>query len=246
VYLDGRVRAALEAETRFGDIRLVDVTGSTNDVAADLAAAGAPEGLVVSADFQSSGRGRLDRSWEARPADGLLVSVLLRPTDLPVARRGLVSSAVALAARSACTAVAGVTPDIKWPNDLLGPGGAKLAGILAVEASGAVVVGMGLNVHGAPPGAAWLDDLAGRRVSRADLLEQWLRSLDRLVDDWDAVGAGYRAACATVGRRVAVEMSGGSVLRGTAEAIDESGMLVVRADDGTVRAVSVGDVTHVR
>jgi BirA family biotin operon repressor/biotin-[acetyl-CoA-carboxylase] ligase len=242
----GRVRAALAAETRFGDIRLLDETGSTNDVVAGLAAGGSPEGLVVSADFQRSGRGRLDRTWEARPGDGLLVSVLLRPVELPLSRRALVASAAALAARAACMTVAGVAPDIKWPNDLLAAGGDKLAGILAVEASGAVVVGMGLNVHGAPPGGAWLDELAGRRIERAGLLEEWLRTLDRRLGDWDRVAEEYRATCATIGRRVAVQLSGGSVLSGTAEAIDSRGLLVVRADDGSVRSVSVGDVTHVR
>ena len=244
--LDGRVRTALAAETRFRDVRLLDRTGSTNDVAAELAAAGAPEGLVVSADFQTAGRGRLDRTWEARPGDALLVSVLLRPAGLPPDRRTLVSSAVALAARTACVDVAGVAPEIKWPNDLLAQSGGKLAGILAVEASGAVVVGMGLNVHGAPPGAAHLDDLAGRPVDRAELLERWLRALDALLDDWDEVAARYRRECGTVGRRVSVELSGGEVATGTAEAVDDTGLLLVRLDDGSLRALAVGDVTHLR
>ncbi|HET6965760.1 MAG TPA: biotin--[acetyl-CoA-carboxylase] ligase [Acidimicrobiales bacterium] len=244
--LDERVRSALAAETRFTDIRLLAETASTNDLVADLAAAGAPEGLVVTADFQTAGRGRLDRTWEAHPGDGLLVSVLLRPAGLPIERRALVASAVALAGRTACREVADVTPEIKWPNDLLSPEGAKLAGILAVEASGAVVVGMGLNVHGGPPGAAYLDALAGRRVDRASLLESWLRALDRLAADWDRVAARYRQECATVGRRVSVELSGGQVVVGTAEAVDELGLLVLRLDDGSVRSLSVGDVTHLR
>lgn len=244
--LDGRVRRALAAETRFGDIRLLEETGSTNDVVAGLAAAGAPEGLVVSADHQTAGRGRLDRTWEARPGDGLLVSVLLRPAGLPAARRALAASAVALAARSACRDVAGVAPDIKWPNDLLAPRGGKLAGILAADFSDAIVVGMGLNVHGAPPGAAHLDDLAGRRIDRSVLLERWLRVLDGLLDDWDEVAARYRRECATVGRRVSVQLAGGEVLTGTAEAVDETGLLVFRAADGSTRTLAVGDVTHLR
>lgn len=243
--IDGRVRDSLAAETRFTDIRLVAETGSTNDDLAALAAAGAPEGVVLCADFQTAGRGRVDRRWEARPGDGLLVSVLLRPR-LPLERRPLVASAVALAARAACVSVAGVTPDVKWPNDLLAPDGSKLAGILAVEAGGAVVVGMGLNVHGGPPGAAVLDDLAGRRVDRADLLEGWLRELDALVGDWDSVAERYRRECATVGRRVSVSMADGSVLTGSATSVDGEGRLVVATDDGERRALTVGDVTHLR
>jgi BirA family biotin operon repressor/biotin-[acetyl-CoA-carboxylase] ligase len=246
VKLEGRVRDSLAQETRFGDIRLLDETGSTMTVASDLAAAGAPEGLVVSADFQTSGRGRLDRSWEARPGDGLLVSVLLRPAGLAPERRGLVASAVALAARDACRSAAAVVPEVKWPNDLLAAEGGKLAGILAVEASGAVVVGMGLNVHGGPPGAAWLDRLAGRRVDRAGLLEAWLRALDGLVDDWTGVADRYGRECATVGRDVSVELAAGRFLTGRAVAIDDIGRLVVRAEDGSVQSLAVGDVTHLR
>jgi BirA family biotin operon repressor/biotin-[acetyl-CoA-carboxylase] ligase len=245
VNLDGRVRESLAAETRFADIRVVTVTGSTNDDLVALAAAGAPEGVVLCADFQSAGRGRLDRTWQAQPGDALLVSVLLRP-ELPPERRSLVASAVAVAARAACGAVAGVVPDIKWPNDLLAPGGPKLAGILAVEASGAVVVGMGLNVHDGPPGAAVLDGLAGRRVSREALLERWLRELDRLMGDWDGVADRYRRECATVGRVVSVSLQGGTTVTGTAEEIDPAGLLVLRTADGRRRSLAVGDVTHLR
>ena len=243
--LEERVRAGLAAETRFRDIRLLGQTGSTNDDVAAEAAAGAPEGLVMTAEFQTAGRGRLDRRWEAQPGDGLLVSVLLRPAGLPPERRGLVASAVALAAGEACSSVAGVQPDIKWPNDLmLGP--AKLSGILAVESSGAVVVGMGLNVHGGPPGSAWLDQVAGRRIDRARLLEAWLRSLDRLSGDWDSVADRYRRECATVGRPVSVELSAGQVVTGVASGVDGLGRLILRADDGSETPLAVGDVTHLR
>jgi BirA family biotin operon repressor/biotin-[acetyl-CoA-carboxylase] ligase len=246
VKLQERVRESLAAETRFRDVRLLAETGSTMTVVADLAESGAPEGLVVSADFQTSGRGRLDRRWDARPGDGLLVSVLLRPAGLPAERQGLVPSAVALAAGDACRTVAGVRPEVKWPNDLLAAGGGKLAGILAVGTSGGVVVGMGLNVHGGPPGAAFLDDLAGRRVERAALLEAWLRALDRLVDDWAEVADRYSRECATVGREVSVELAAGRILTGRATGVDDRGRLLVGAADGSTVALAVGDVTHLR
>ena len=105
---------------------------------------------------------------------------------------------------------------------------------------------MGLNVHGGPPGAAWLDDLAGRRVGRAALLEAWLRGIDRLLRDLHGVAARYRAECATVGRRVSVELAAGESVTGTAVAVDELGLLVVDGDDGTSRVLAVGDVTHLR
>jgi BirA family biotin operon repressor/biotin-[acetyl-CoA-carboxylase] ligase len=127
-------------------------------------------------------------------------------------------------------------------------GSAKLAGILAeVPAEGAaVVVGMGLNVHGGPPGAAVLDQLAGRRISRGEVLAAWLFALEDLLDDWEATAERYRHTCATVGRRVEVEQLDGKRWRGRAEGIDEDGRLVVRAEDGDLMAISVGDVTHLR
>jgi BirA family biotin operon repressor/biotin-[acetyl-CoA-carboxylase] ligase len=245
VCLDEETRAALAAETRFGSVRWVERTGSTNDDLSAEAERGAPEGLVLVADHQTAGRGRLERTWDEHPGDGLLVSVLLRPA-LPTERLTLAASAAALAARAACREVAGVEVEIKWPNDLLAPSGAKLAGILSVAAAGAVVVGMGLNVHGGPPGSAWLDALAGRRIGRARLAARWRRELDRRAGDWDGVAAEYSARCATVGRAVAVDLEGGRRLEGVAEAVDDNGRLVVRLDGGARQVVSVGDVTHLR
>lgn len=243
--LDERVRAELASSTRFRDVRLLDSVDSTNRMAAGLALQGAPEGLVVSADWQSAGRGRLERTWEAAPGDGLLVSVLVRPRDLPLQRWHLVTAATALAAQDACVVVADVRPDIKWPNDLL-VGDGKLAGILAEAAAGAVVVGMGLNVHAGPPGAAVLDRVAGRRVDRADVLAAWLRALDVYLGDWSRVAAEYRSRCATVGMDVSVELRAGELLTGRAEGVDESGRLIVADAAGSRTPVAVGDVTHVR
>jgi BirA family biotin operon repressor/biotin-[acetyl-CoA-carboxylase] ligase len=244
-----RVRARLAGTTRFTDIEWLDVTDSTNRVVMDRAAAGAPEGLVVAADLQTAGRGRLDRTWEAQPGTSLLVSILLRPVDLPAARWHLLTAAAGLAARQACQQAAGFTPDLKWPNDLL-VGDGKLAGILAEARGSAVVIGMGCNVHAAPPGAAWLDAAAGRSVDRSDLLGAWLAALDGCLGRWDAVAADYAATCATVGRMVAVERSGdpipGRVLIGRAEAIDDQGRLLVRPETGEAVAIAAGDVTHVR
>ena len=203
----GRVQGHLAATTRFTEIELLDVIDSTNRVVAARAAAGAPEGLVVAADLQTAGRGRLDRTWEAEPGTSLLVSILLRPLDLPVVRWHLVTAAAGLAARRACEQVAGFAPDLKWPNDLL-VGERKLAGILAEARASALVIGMGCNVHRAPPGAAWLDEVAGRQVDRSDLLGAWLAALDGCLGRWDEVAADYAATCATVGRMVAVERTG--------------------------------------
>ena len=127
--VDQRTSQQLAAATRFGDIRELAQVDSTNRYLLDLARQGAPEGVVVVADHQTRGRGRLGRSWEAPPGSALLVSILLRPDEgvLVPGRRWLVPAAVALAAADACRPR---LAEIKWPNDLL-LGGAKLAGILA-------------------------------------------------------------------------------------------------------------------
>ena len=249
--IDERVRADLAVSTRFRDIRLLEVTDSTNRVVSELAEGGASEGIVVAADHQTSGRGRLDRTWEEEPGAGLLVSILLQPVGLDLERWHLVTAAVGLAAKDACATVAGVGAELKWPNDLLWEG-RKLAGVLAETTAGGLVVGMGLNVHSAPEGASYLDRAAGRRVSRGTLLPAWLRHLDGLLDRWDEVSRRYREECATVGRRVVVEQHG-RVLSGMAEAVDVDGRLVIRPDPGGGAqapaepvTVSAGDVVHVR
>jgi BirA family biotin operon repressor/biotin-[acetyl-CoA-carboxylase] ligase len=244
VLIPERVRDLLGPSARFTEIEVFTVTESTNRVVAERAAAGAAEGLVVAAERQTAGRGRLDRSWEAEAGAALLVSILLRPAGLRPSRFYLVTAAAGLAAREACQRVGGFTPDLKWPNDLL-IGERKLAGILAEATAPVVVVGMGLNVHSAPPGAAWADEAAGRRIDRSELLAAWLSGLDRLLGDWDAVLSAYRRACATVGRTVAVELAGDRVV-GTAEAIDDDGRLVLREAGGGRVAVASGDVIHVR
>ena len=150
------------AGTRFAAVRWFEEIDSTNRWLADEARAGAPEGAVAAARWQTAGRGRLGRRWEAPPGANLLVSVLLRPTYGAAAVHRS-AAAVSLAAADACAEVAGVAPGCKWPNDLV-VGDRKLAGVLAevvadpggVLAEGrpcALVVGIGLNVHWPPPDA---------------------------------------------------------------------------------------------
>jgi BirA family biotin operon repressor/biotin-[acetyl-CoA-carboxylase] ligase len=244
VLVPERVRTLLGPSTRFRSIEALPSIDSTNRLVADRAAAGAPEGLVVAAELQTAGRGRLDRSWEAASGAALLVSVLLRPAGLPLSRWFLLSAAAGVSAREACTRIGGFSPDLKWPNDLL-VSERKLAGILAEATGGAAVVGMGLNVHAAPPGAAWADEAAGRRIDRSELLAAWLGRLDHHLGRWDDLLRAYRRACSTLGQQVVVEQ-GHSRLHGRAEDIDDDGRLVVRVTGGGQVAVSAGDVTHVR
>jgi len=220
-------RAAL-AGTRFADVRWWDEVDSTNRLAADLARAGASDGTVVGADYQTAGRGRRGRTWTSEAGSSLLVSVVLRPS-LP-----LITLLAGLAAAEACEAVAGVPAALKWPNDVMVPEG-KLGGILTELVGEAAVVGLGLNVgwrSPLPPGAAAL----GPEVDRGRLLVAWLTGLDQPGD----VLSRYRRRCTTIGRRVRVERPD-ETLEGTAERLDDDGALVV---DG--RRLTAGEVVHLR
>jgi BirA family biotin operon repressor/biotin-[acetyl-CoA-carboxylase] ligase len=251
----------------FSDIRWFDSIDSTNRYLLDQARAGAPHGVVAVADHQTAGRGRLGRRWEAPPGSNLLVSVLLR-LDLPPDARYLASAVVALAAADAITAVTGLNPGIKWPNDLLAPDGRKLAGVLAEadlagpaeHGSPPIVVGIGINVgwplsdDDLPPdlvGAATsLQQGAGRPVDRSALLAGFLEDLGpRLTRLGNPEGrarlaSDLRQRCVTLGRRVRVQLSGEDI-EGTATELTDEGHLVVTTDGGS-KTVVAGDVVHLR
>ena len=212
-------------DNRFSDVRRFAEVDSTNRVAADLARGGAADGLVVVADHQTAGRGRRGRRWESGPGTSLLVSVVLRPVP------ALVTLAAGVAAAEACAAVAGAGVRLKWPNDVMADEG-KLGGILSELVGDAAIVGLGMNLGWAPPGAACL----GPEVDPEALLTAWLAALDEPVD----VLARYRRRCSTLGRRVRVELPG-ETLEGVADDVDDQGRLVV---DG--RAIAAGEVFHVR
>ena len=240
-------------------VEVLETATSTNAVAADRAREGATEGLVVVAEHQTAGRGRLDRSWEAPARSSLTFSLLVRPTVpaadwpwLPL----LTGYTVAKALRAE-----GYDAGVKWPNDVLA-GDRKLVGILVerveTPTGPAAVLGVGLNVSLTEdelpvPAATSLALESGAEPDRTHLLVELLRSLLEAYDAWQAGGtdatgrlrSSYAAACLTVGRDVRVDLPGGQVLTGRATGIDEAGRLVVLGADGET-VVGAGDVVHVR
>lgn len=200
-----------------GTIRLAS-TPSTQDIARGL-----PVGSVVVADQQTAGRGRLGRRWEAPPGSALLASFVLPA-------RPLASLAAGVAAALAC----GGEVRLKWPNDLL-LDGRKLGGILVEQRGQRCVVGIGVNLSWAPPGAGRLE------ADRDRLLDRLGQELER----WFAAGdveilAAWRTRSDTLGRRVRVELPG-ETFEGRALGVGPDGSLLV---DG--RAVTAGDVIHLR
>jgi len=238
-----------ESIERTHEVRWFDSLDSTNRYVLDEARRGAPAGLVAVTDFQTAGRGRRGRGWVAPPGSSLLVSVLLRPS-LPPEQTALVSMTCGVAMAEAVARVAGFTPGLKWPNDLV-VGDRKLAGILAERDGDVVVVGAGVNVewHDFPPELAETATAcnleAGHTVDRRDLLDAYLTELDARCADLDTVAAEYRSRLATLGRRVRVERPDG-VLVGRAVDAGNAGQLLIEVDRGEVVEVHVGDVVHLR
>jgi BirA family biotin operon repressor/biotin-[acetyl-CoA-carboxylase] ligase len=254
--LDG---AALATAGRALGLRVVvvDETGSTNADVGQAARSGEPAGLVVAAERQRAGRGRLDRDWVSPPGAGLTVSLLARPM-VPVARLGWVPMVVGTALVGTLRDRCGVAAALKWPNDVQ-VAGEKLAGILvelvpAPAGPPGLVIGFGLNVRTAEaellPGATSLAVLAGRGAAAAvpprgellaALLDDLVGALGRFETDPDGARPAYRAVCATLGRDVRVELPGGETVVGVATDVDETGRLVVGG-----RAFSAADIVHLR
>ncbi len=230
----------------------VAATGSTNTDLWAMAEAGAPDRTALRADHQTSGKGRLDRRWEAPAGENLLVSLLFRevPED-----PGTLVHAVAVAAAQACEEVAGVEPALKWPNDLLGADGTrKMAGILAqagpISDSGPafVIVGLGLNVNWAPDDATSLShEAGGQPFAVGDVCRALLRRLDE-VTSWSAtrLHEEYRRRLGTLGREVRVEVNAEETVEGRALDVEADGRLVVLDRCGVTHRFAVGDVVHVR
>jgi BirA family biotin operon repressor/biotin-[acetyl-CoA-carboxylase] ligase len=226
-------------------LQVLAETPSTNAVVAERARAGEPSGLVVVAEAQTAGRGRLGRSWVSPARAGLTFSVLLRP-ELPPARWPWLPLWTGLAVATALRDRAGVPAELKWPNDVLVEG-RKVCGVLAeVPEPGAVVLGIGLNVttHAEElphPQAASLALAGARTTDRDTLLRAVLRSLTRVLADQEAACAAYRERCSTLGRQVRVELPAAEAVEGPAEAVDDGGRLVVGG-----KAYAAGDVVHLR
>ena len=252
----------------YAALDVVERTGSTNADLLAAAAEGAADRTVLIANEQTAGRGRRDRTWASPPGSGVYLSVLVRPSAVPPDRLGTLNLVAGLALMHVATETAGIEAVLKWPNDLLvGTERAKAAGILseAVQdgAGPAAVVGVGLNItappEGAEPGPGGLvpgsfADAGAKVTDRTELTASFLRAFQEMEAVWrlndgdlerSGVLTGYRDACGTIGQRVRAELPDGA-LTGVAVDVDPDGRLLVKLDDGTPKAVSAGDIVHLR
>jgi BirA family transcriptional regulator, biotin operon repressor / biotin---[acetyl-CoA-carboxylase] ligase len=270
------VTMALCTKTLGRSLHILDETPSTNSAAMALAQDGAPDGTVVVADTQTSGRGRLGRPWYSPPGKNLYCSIILRramPPDQISRWLSWVPLLSAVAVARAIQVLSGLRPSLKWPNDILMEQ-RKIGGLLCESsgtgtANGFVIVGIGLNVN------MWRDafptdlrDLAtslaaeaGQPFDRAVLLATLLSELELRYEGFFSgavpdIQQEYELRCATIGQRVRVETTNGKRgewIEGHAVSIGDDGSLQVMADDPqdsftrrTPVVIRAGDVVHVR
>jgi BirA family transcriptional regulator, biotin operon repressor / biotin---[acetyl-CoA-carboxylase] ligase len=233
---------------------------STNRVALELGHAAEPEGAVVLAEEQTAGRGRAGRTWQSDRAAGIYVTLLLRPKLSPV-QAPLLTMMAGLSAYAAIQAQTGLTPDVKWPNDLL-LRGKKMGGILTemhAEPTQVrfIIVGIGLNVNQEKfpeelrSVATSLRIETGKQESRLELLVKLLREFESdynrfLQEGPAAVVSRFEAVSSYArGKRVRV-VNGSASFAGVSAGLSAEGLLQVQRDDGQLVTVISGDVAEAR
>lgn len=242
------------------NIRFFTSLPSTNSTAAELVASEGADGLIVVADHQTAGRGRLARTWFSPPGVNIYMSAALRP-DMPPKDATILTLLAGVAAASALREQTGVNIRLKWPNDLL-VGSKKLGGILTEmraipDRIQFAVIGIGINVNAHIADlpvdihtlATSIADEAGAVYSRSMILSALIKSLDTWLailstqGKMPVISEWLKLSC-TIGKTVSV-LQGNTTVTGIAEDVDNEGFLLVRQSDGTLCSVYAGDVLHV-
>ncbi len=255
----GELSGPLEGCLIGSSLLCLDSVDSTNTECKRRALAGAPEGLVVLADEQTGGRGRLGRSFQSAKGKGLYLSALFRP-NLPPVETASFTAWVAVAAADGIEAACGVRPDIKWTNDLV-MDGRKLAGILTelgVESETNtlqyIITGIGINVSQEEEDfdpeirdmAGSITQITGKPLRRTALAVEVIKALDRMYAGFpgkkDEYLARYRSGCITAGSSVQV-ITDSSRREAEALEVDDDFGLVVQYPDGSTEHIRTGEVS---
>lgn len=232
-----------------------DELDSTNEEAKRLARAGGSHGAVVWAKRQSSGKGRMGRSWISAEGN-LFVSVLLQP-EKPMAELAQLSFVAALAVLEALSPMLerGKKLETKWPNDIL-LDGRKIGGILLesfrTEGSNKpwVIVGVGVNVDSFPPNtefpATCLKDAGVELVSAKIILSRFIHHFIERYDLWNGKGftqirKNWLAHAWRLNKKIEARLPD-ILLDGVFEDIDSTGSLCLKMDDGKTKKIHAGDV----
>jgi BirA family biotin operon repressor/biotin-[acetyl-CoA-carboxylase] ligase len=257
VLMPESILAGLDCQRVGTQVRCFDETGSTNLQACRLGDEGEADGLVVIADRQSSGKGRMGRQWESPGGVNLYASILLRPPILPFEAPKLTFlSAVAVC--RAITKCTGLQPTVKWPNDVL-LDGAKVAGLLNEMSSETdqvhyVVLGIGVNLNMRADQfpadlrypATSLAITTGQSVSRLGFTRTLLQEIDALylvyLEQGSApIFSAWTELCDLAGKSVQVDCNELQI-EGTMIGLAEDGALLVRTKTGKIECVYAGDV----
>ena len=258
--------ALIDAHRRPGPdspcIHFLDTTGSTNDEAARLLAAGGQAPLVVLARRQEKGRGRLGRSWHSAVDGNLYASFAFRPRVAP-ARMQTFTLWMGVNVCALVASFCRVTPGLKWPNDLLFDG-RKAGGMLTEARMDAdlihdLVFGLGLNLR--PPAGGWPAEIAHRATAisehttlpldpnkfAAALITRVLDAYERFIDGSYQTGfADLWHRFDVLKNRSVTLLQGDRELRGQAVGIDDEGSLLLRLEDGRTDRFRAGEVTFSR
>lgn len=232
---------------------------STNNYVKKIAEAGEKNGTLVVADEQTGGKGRRGRSWATLKGVNLAFSLLLRPSIRPEHASRL-TLLMAMAVAEGIRKVTGLEAGIKWPNDVVADG-RKVCGILTemnteVDYINYVVIGTGINVNQDPSTfpeeirqtAGSLCALAGKKISRAELVARVMEALERYyeiflkTEDLSELYKEYNEICVNRGHEIRV-MEPGHEYTGTTDGINQDGELVVRREDGSMVNVYAGEVS---
>lgn len=239
-----------------GGLRYFDSIGSTNDEALAWAADGAKDLSLVVADEQTQGRGRLDRKWFTPKGSAIAMSLILRPTT-PM--RPHLSRTVGLAALSltdACLKL-GLSPQIKWPNDIL-LNGKKTAGILVEtvwsgDAADSLVIGMGINVEKAavPPAEALqfpatslaeqLEAAPKREEIIALILNAFIRWREQI--GTEEFLKAWEQKLAFRGEQIQIRAGAEEIIHGRLDGLEPDGSLRLRDEHGSPVSIRFGDVS---
>ncbi len=255
-----RLKAALSGLEigPFGEnLHYLAQTGSTNDLARQLAEEHAPEGTVVITDQQIAGRGRAGRTWSAPANTSLLMTILFRP-NIPAEQVNRLVMVVGLAIAEAVESLIPCRVDVKWPNDLQ-IGGKKFTGILPESSLIGdmlewVLVGAGINVNqrfdSDDPLAETATSLFLAASEELDREVLFARIMQQLYLQYVQIGKNnlvntWRERCITLNQRIQVTIPGETVI-GLAEDIDANGALLLRDDQGQLHRLTIGEAHTLR
>jgi len=232
-----------------------DEVTSTNDIARELVASNIEEGTFVLANFQTKGRGRQNRSWEAPKNSSIFISIVLKPNSEK--NLGWIPLLVGLALHKALEAETRKDIKIKWPNDLVLVEKSqefKFAGILVERTNEYVIAGVGINFDQEKEelpvsNASSLKQILQSSMTKESVIASFLTELSaRWLEENNAstwptpsLVRDYKTNCITLNNKITAQLPGGEVINAQVADISQTGELVVKTDDGT-RSLSSADI----